>query len=68
MKKYNTHYKTFTADYCRSTGLPMYQSFEERKELYSKTQCETMGLPVKENEEPVAFYRVKIGYVGLYKR
>lgn len=66
MKEKNEYYKTYTAEYCRSTGLPMYRRFEDRKDLYSKTQRKKMGKPVKEGENPVAFYRVANGYCGLY--
>ena len=34
----------------------------------SKTRCEKLKMPVKEDEEPVAFYRVDRGYCGLYLR
>lgn len=36
--------------------------------LLSKTRCAKLGKPVKENESPVAFYRVDRGYCGLYLR
>ncbi|MBO5512585.1 MAG: hypothetical protein J6B24_12685 [Clostridia bacterium] len=36
--------------------------------LLSKTRCARTGRPVKEGEEPVAFYRVERGYCGLYRR
>ena len=34
----------------------------------SKTRCAKIKRPVKEDEEPVAFYRVDRGYCGLYLR
>ena len=68
MEKINEYYKTYTAEYCKSTGKPMYQNYEARRNLYSKTQCKRMGQPVAEGEEPVAFYRVTHGYCGLYAR
>lgn len=70
MTEKNSHYGTYTAEYCRSTGKPMYskESYEKRKNLYSKTQCRRMGKPVKDGEEPAAFYRVMNGYCGLYER
>ena len=70
MKEINEHYGTYTAEYCRSTGLPMYQKedYESRKNLCSKSQRKKMGNPVKEGEYPVAFYRVMNGYCGLYDR
>lgn len=61
-------YGNYTAEYCRSTGKPMYQNWGEREKLYSQTQCQKMKKPVKDGEEPVAFYRVQHGYCGLYER
>ena len=34
----------------------------------SKSRCAKLKMPVKESEEPVAFYRVDRGYCGLYER
>ena len=70
MEKINENYGTYTAEYCKATGKPMYQKedYEARKNLYSKTQCKRIGQPVAEGEEPVAFYRVTHGYCGLYAR
>ena len=70
MKKVN-QYGWFTAEYCRSTGLPMYNKktyADVSGTLLSKTRCARTGHPVKEGEEPVAFYRVDRGYCGLYRR
>lgn len=66
----NKYYGTYTAEFCKNAGKPMYQKgdYEKRKNLYSKTQCRKMGKPVKDGEEPVAFYRVMNGYCGLYAR
>ena len=70
MNMINEPYGTYTAEYCRSTGKPMYQreDYKARENLYSKTQCKRMGKPVKDGEEPAAFYRVQHGYCGLYER
>lgn len=70
MKKMNEKYGTYTAEYCRSTGKPMYQKsdWKKREKLYSPTQCKKMGKPVQEGEEPVAFYKTMNGYCGLYER
>ena len=70
MKKINA-YGWFTAEYCKSTGLPMYdkKSYAEvADKLISKTRCAKLKMPVKDGEEPVAFYRVDRGYCGLYSR
>lgn len=70
MKKINS-YGWYTAEYCRSTGLPMYnqQTYAEVSKKYlSKTRCKKNKKPVKAGEEPCAFYRVSQGYCGLYDR
>ena len=68
MKKFNEYYKTYTAEYCKSTGLPMYSKGDKFENLYSRSKCEKLKRPVEDGEEPVAFYRVKNGYCGLYIR
>ena len=70
MRKTNG-YGWYTAEYCRSTGLPMYdkKSYAAVADIYfSKTRCTKIKKPVQEGEEPVAFYRVDRGYCGLYLR
>lgn len=70
MRKTNG-YGWYTAEYCRSTGLPMFNKQTYSKvsdKYYSKTRCKKLKMPVKEGEEPVAFYRVGRGYCGLYAR
>lgn len=70
MKKTNS-YGWYTAEYCRSTGLPMYnkETYADVSDRYlSKTRCAKIKQPVKEGEEPSAFYRVDRGYCGLYLR
>ena len=67
---YNS-YGYYTADFCRETGLPMYNQLTYKPysdKFLSKTRCRVIGKPVKDNELPVAFYRVKNGYCGLYDR
>lgn len=68
MKKFNEYYKTYTAEYCRSTGLPMYKHGDKFENLYSKSKCLKMKRPVADDEDPVAFYKVMNGYCGLYRR
>ena len=70
MRKING-YGWYTAAYCKSTGLPMYdkKSYPEVADKYlSKTRCEKAKVPVKDGEDPVAFYCVDRGYCGLYLR
>ena len=70
MKKTNG-YGWYTAEYCKSTGLPMYdkKTYAEVANKYlSKTRCAKIKMPVKDGEKPVAFYRVDRGYCGLYER
>ena len=69
--KITNGYGWYTAEYCKSTGLPMYnkKSYEQVEDKYlSKTRCAKIKMPVKEGESPVAFYRVDRGYCGLYDR
>ena len=73
---YNEYYKCYTAESCRATGLPMFGSKELSKEEYSKyanrwlskTRCKQIKRPVVEGENPVAFFRVKNGYIPLFDR
>ena len=70
MRKTNG-YGWYTAEYCRSTGLPMYnkKTYSSVADRYlSKTRCKQLKVPVKDGEDPVAFYRVDRGYCGLYDR
>ncbi len=64
-------YGYFPAEYCRETGLPMYDQLTYRPyvdKYLSRSRCREIGKPIKENEQPVAFYRVMNGYCGLYDR
>ena len=70
MKKLN-RYGWYSAEYVKSTGLPKYnkQNYAEVSDKYlSKTRCARIKAPVREGEEPCAFYRVDQGYCGLYDR
>lgn len=65
-------YGYYTADYCKSTGKPIFKNSMEYKpfsnKLLSKTRCKYIKMPIKENEEIYAFYKVKNGYCALYFR
>lgn len=74
--KYNSYYNCYTAETVKKTGLPMVggdMSKAEYSQKYadkwlSATRCKNIKQPVKDDEEPVAFYRVMNGYVPLYER
>ena len=64
-------YGLYPAAYCRETGLPMYDVSTYgpvADVLLSKTRCKRLHMPVQAGEEPVAFYRLRNGYTGLYPR
>lgn len=70
---YNYTRKCYYAEDCRKTGLPMvdygYVNYLEYADKWlSKTRCKKIKQEVKEDEEPVAFLRVRNGYVPLYYR
>ena len=64
-------YGLYPARYCRSTGLPMYNSGSYQAVadvLLSKSRCLKIKRPVQPEEKPVAFYLCQNGYCGLYRR
>jgi len=64
-------YNLYTAASCRLTGLPMLDRSEYVKhanEWLSVSKCKAIKQPVKDYEQPVAFYRCKNGYCALYNR
>lgn len=64
-------YNFYTANSCRSTGLPMLDGGDYRQhanEWLSASRCKTIKQPVKNDEQPIAFYRCKNGYCALYLR
>lgn len=73
---YNSYYKSYTAASCRATGLPMYGSSmisdlkyaEVADKFFTKSKCKQLKRPVADHEEPVAFLRIKNGYVPLFLR
>ena len=73
---FDSRYKCYTADSCRKTGLIMFGSSDTPKSKYSeyadkylsKSRCKLIKKPVKDDEQPIAFYRVMNGYVPLYDR
>lgn len=68
---WNGYYKTYTAAYCKTLGLPMLNNstYEEYADKWlSPSRCKKAGKPVQENENPIAFYKVNHGYCPLYDR
>lgn len=64
-------YNLYTAASCKLTGLPMLESSDYSKyanEWLSASKCKSIKKPVKEDEQPVAFYRCNNGYCALYRR
>lgn len=70
LESYNKYYKAYRAAYCRSTGLPMYESkdFSELQEkgFYTKSRAQREKAWIDENN-PVGWYRVQHGYVPLFR-
>lgn len=71
VKAWNAYYKCYTAEYCKALGLPMlnnktYDKYSNK--WLSSTRCNKIKKPVTEDEYPVAFYRVKNGYIPLFER
>lgn len=66
-------YGLYTAESCRKTGLPMiqdyYGEYREYADIWlSATRCKRIKQPVKDGENPAAFYRCMHGYCALYYR
>ncbi|OPJ63708.1 hypothetical protein [Clostridium chromiireducens] len=64
-------YNLYTAASCKLTGLPMLSSSDYGNysdKWFSTSRCKAMRQAVKDDEEPVAFYRCKNGYCALYSR
>ena len=71
--RYFRTYGTFSAAYCRTTGLPMlsngYTGYEEYADKWlSKSRCKKSKRPIQEGEKPIAWYRTMHGYCPLYDR
>lgn len=65
-------YGYYTAEYCKSTRKPMFKSRAEYRpfanKLLSKSRCKQIKMPVADDEEIYAFYKVQNGYCALYFR
>lgn len=66
-------YGLYTAASCKETGLPMIQNYFGENRKYANTwlsasRCKKIKQPVKADEQPIAFYKCKNGYCGLYYR
>lgn len=69
-ESYNSYYKLYRAEYCRKTGLPMYNWRDYPQMIangiYTKTRAKQEKVIIDE-ESPVAWYRLKNGYTPLFK-
>lgn len=69
-KSYNFYYKTYRAEWCRKSGLPMYQNKDwcviEREKLYSKTRAKIEKIQI-DDSKVLAWYRMQNGYIPLFK-
>lgn len=67
---YNTHYRVYSADYCRSTELPMFSTkiFSEmdNQHLYTCSRAKKEHVFVDETQVS-GWYRVMRGYVPVYR-
>ena len=70
LESYNEYYKTYRAEYCRSTGLPMYGSKDfsevQEKGFYTKSRAKRDKIWIDESH-PVGWYRTVNGYVPLFR-
>lgn len=63
--------KPLSKEEALKTGKPAYKKYADvPKNLYSKTTCKNMKMPVYESEIPAAYVlnRMYKGYLPLYKR
>lgn len=69
-ESYNSYYKTYRAEWCKKSGLPMYakKDFEivEREGLYTKTRAKKEKINIDETKV-CAWYRRPQGYTPLFK-
>ena len=69
-ESYNPYYKTYRAEWCRKSGLPMYQKadFEtvEREGLYTKSRARREKVDI-DTTKVAGWYRRPNGYVPLFK-
>ena len=70
-ESYNSYYKQYRAEWCRKSGLPMYQraDFEtvEREGFYTKSRAKREKVDI-DSTKVVGWYRRPNGYVPLFKR
>lgn len=69
-ESYNSYYKTYRAEWCKKSGLPMYSSKEwERvkdERLYTKTRAKKEKIKI-DDTKVCAWYRRPNGYTPLFK-
>ena len=68
-KGYNKHKHTYTAEYCHSTGLPMFSKKNfpdmESEYLYTRSRAEKEAVVI-DTVQVCGWYRVMYGYVPAY--
>jgi len=69
-ESYNSYYKTYRAEWCRKSGLPMYSNKDfpivESEKLYTKTRAKKEKIKIDETNV-YAWYRMPNGYTPLFK-
>ena len=69
-KSYNSYYKTYRAEWCRKSGLPMYsrKNFDEvqSKGLYTATRAAKEKVSIDESVV-CGWYRLPNGYTPLFR-
>lgn len=69
-ESYNTYYKMYRAEWCKKTGLPMYQNKDweivKTEQLYTKSRAKKEKIQINDTEV-VAWYRTTHGYTPLFK-
>lgn len=69
-ESYNFYYKTYRAEWCKKSGLPMYSNKDfqivENEKLYTKTRAKKEKIKIDETKV-YAWYRRPNGYTPLFK-
>ena len=69
-ESYNSYYKSYRAEWCRKSGLPMYQKkdFEtvEKQRLFTRSRANKEKVQIN-TTKVVGWYRRPNGYTPLFK-
>lgn len=69
-ESYNFYYKTYRAEWCKKSGLPMYSNKDwervENERLYTKTRAKKEKIKI-DDTKVCAWYRRPNGYSPLFK-